>query len=130
MCWINWIVPFPRPVERGWMVDLLHNLLFWFISFHPIHISSSLTVFFQSYDFKGPFLSSQGHNRTWVITTRVVHTHDPWRETKDLWVANASPSRRIQPQTMGFSRRWPRKELAWVPRLKVCWSRWEIGKSE
>lgn len=32
--------------------------------------------------------------------------------------------------TMELSHKWPKKEFAWVLRLKILCSRWEMGESE
>lgn len=112
--WIHWVFPFSGQVERGWMIELLYNLLFWFIQLVVIQIPSSLTIILGIW-LQRTFSLRHGHNRTWVITTGVVHKHDPWRETKDFRVANALPARKIQTLNHGIEPRWPRKELTCVP---------------
>ena len=43
-CWIHWVFAFSGQVERGWMIELLYNLLFWFIQPVVIQIPFSLTI--------------------------------------------------------------------------------------
>lgn len=70
ICWIHWVFSFSGQVERGWMIELLYNLLFWFIQLVVIQMPSSLTIilviWFQrtfslrDMDITGPGSSPQG----------------------------------------------------------------------
>lgn len=129
VCWIHWVFSFSGQVERGWMIELSYNLLFWFIQLTVIQIPSSLTIVLvmwlqRTFSLKTGAQKDLGHHhrggpRAWSLKRNQRFQGSKCSTSKEQ--ANSEPWDGAQMA----------KEIAYLcARLKMRWSRWDVGESE